>query len=304
MAESNISKQVRLNEILITFIIPCYNSQETISRCLESILVNQSKNIEIICVDDFSTDKTAEIIDSHMNQDERIQYFKKSKHTNAGDTRNIGINMASGVYCWFVDSDDFVSIRSIDILIGIIKKYSYPNLIIFPYKIITENGYKYSIEKERQSTKNKITAINDENVDSYFQITTPEVWNKLFKLTLIKDNGVKFQSIKLTNDLFFTRALMSITDRYLMLDDYLYFHDTTNKQCISAKRGDFFSHIYCANIRLRAFLIEQNIYKKYKKTYLVSFMRNLDYERKCTSKIIYKALHTTAIFFIGILVRC
>jgi glycosyltransferase EpsH len=239
-----------------------------------------------------------------MNHDKRIQYFKKSKHTNAGDTRNIGINKASGLYCWFVDSDDFVSVRSIDILTGIIKKYSYPNLIIFPYKIITENGYKNSIEKKRQSTKNKITAINEENVGNYFQITTSEVWNKLFKLTLIKDNGVRFQSIKVTNDLFFTRALMSLTDSYLMLDNYLYFHDTTNKQCISATRGDFFFHIYCANIKLRAFLIEQNIYKKYKKTFLESFKINLKYERKCTNKIIYKAFHSTAIFFIGILVRC
>ena len=90
MVINKISQDDFSKSIVISFIIPCYNSQKTIARCLESIVINQTTYIEIICVNDYSTDNTAGIINSFVEQDDRIKYFKKSKHSNAGDTEILG----------------------------------------------------------------------------------------------------------------------------------------------------------------------------------------------------------------------
>tara|TARA_B110000977_G_C11072877_1_gene490189 strand:- start:1601 stop:2503 length:903 start_codon:yes stop_codon:yes gene_type:complete len=286
------------NSILISFIIPCWNSQKTISRCLQSIIINQSINIEIICVDDCSNDNTAAIINSLIKQDERIQYFKKYQHTNAGDTRNLGITNASGLYCWFVDSDDIIAPDSVDKLIKNMKQYSHPDLIIFSYKMITEQGHA---EKKQhiQTVSNTILEIKNINIDIYYQRTSPVVWNKLFKLKLINDNRLKFQSIKSSNDIFFTRAYMSIVRNFLFLDEYIYFNDRTIRDSISALRGNAFFPTHLANLKLRKFLIVNNIYMKFRKTFLKSYQSNAKHEYKNTDNIIYKFFHITIIFLLG-----
>ena len=93
---------------MISFIIPCYNSANTIKRAIDSIL-NQNTDLEyeIIVVDDGSTDNTEQVLKCYEN-DERIKYYKK-ENSGVADTRNYGVKMATGDYIIFVDSDDYIS---------------------------------------------------------------------------------------------------------------------------------------------------------------------------------------------------
>lgn len=298
----NECEELTLDEILITIVIPCYNSQETISRCLDSIIVNQSENIEIICVDDCSTDNTATIINSYSKLDKKIKYFKKPIHTNAGDTRNIGINKASGLYCWFVDSDDIVAPNCISKLIQNLKQHSYPDLIFFSYNIINEQGH---IKKKFiYPASNTTLTIENINLNVYFQQTSPVVWNKLFKTKLINDNGLKFQCIFTSNDVFFSRAYSSIVKNYLFLDDDFYFNDRTNKKSISSLRGHYPLNTHHANLKLRKFLIQNNKYKKFKKTFLNSYRSNIKHEIKNTNNVIYKLFHIFILVLLKFFSRC
>ena len=97
-----------MSDILVSIIVPVYNVENTLARCLYSILNQSYANIEVIIVDDCSSDRSEEIYDSIQKKDNRVSIIKNSFNMGISNTRNIGINHASGNYIVFVDSDDFI----------------------------------------------------------------------------------------------------------------------------------------------------------------------------------------------------
>lgn len=95
------------NYPLISLIIPCYNAEQTLEKCLNSVIQQSYKNLEIIIINDGSTDKTAEICDAYKNKDSRIIVFTQD-NSGVSKARNKGIKAATGEYICFVDSDDWV----------------------------------------------------------------------------------------------------------------------------------------------------------------------------------------------------
>ena len=110
------------NSSLISVIIPNYNSSQYLPRCLTSLINQKYKNIEILVVDDGSTDDSSMVIKHFVEKDKRIRLFF-SNHCGAGHARNVGIDNANGDYICFVDSDDYVSTTYVYNLYIIIKKY-------------------------------------------------------------------------------------------------------------------------------------------------------------------------------------
>ena len=107
---------------LVSVIVPVYNVRQYLARCINSILVQIYENIEIILVDDGSTDGSGEICDEYAKKDERIKVYHK-ENGGLSDARNYGIERASGEYITFVDSDDYVSVDCVSTLYGLIEKY-------------------------------------------------------------------------------------------------------------------------------------------------------------------------------------
>ena len=96
----------------VTVVVPSYNTENQIGRCLESICNQSLKDIEIIVVDDGSTDKTVDIAESYAKKDDRIIVIR-NEHSNAGVARNTGLDKAEGEYIVFWDSDDFFAINAL-----------------------------------------------------------------------------------------------------------------------------------------------------------------------------------------------
>ena len=146
-----------MKEKLISVIIPTYNRERTIQRAINSVLNQSYKDIELIIVDDCSTDKTCEIVNKY--KDERIKYFKLEKNYGACYARNYGVNKASGKYIAFQDSDDEWSDNKLEIqLKNMIKnnsdidfceyeKYDGISCTKFPKPKEKKNIEKYGIEK-------------------------------------------------------------------------------------------------------------------------------------------------------------
>lgn len=268
---------------LISIIIPCYNAEKTIGRCLTSILDNEIRNIEIICVDDRSTDSTNNIITAFQNNDERVQLITKKTHTNAGDTRNYGIKKAKGEYCWFIDADDLIESVSFEVLFEYIYKFDRPDLMIFKSKRVTHNGIieNESDINERYCSPYEVIEIKDIKVENYFQFTGPVIWNKLFKKKVIIDNQIFFQSIVSSNDIYFSRAFMCCIENLCFIKNHLYLYVMTNTNSISANRGNNYRHTVQANALLRKFI--NNDHKSFSLTHLKSYKSNLKYEL-CNSK--------------------
>ena len=99
--------------MFLSIIIPMYNREDTIGRCLDSILSQNSNEIEIICVDDASTDRTREVVRNYQQVSDNIRMTVNSKNQGQSYTRNRGMEIAQGKYIWFVDSDDYISNEAI-----------------------------------------------------------------------------------------------------------------------------------------------------------------------------------------------
>ncbi|MBO5479015.1 MAG: glycosyltransferase family 2 protein [Clostridia bacterium] len=121
----------------VSIIIPVYNTQAQIDRCLKSIVNQTYKNIETIVINDNSTDDSEEIILKYVNQYPNLfSYYKKENNTGLADTRNYGLTKASGDYVLFVDSDDYID----DDLIENLKKYMEKGIEVIKFKANIVNG--------------------------------------------------------------------------------------------------------------------------------------------------------------------
>lgn len=107
---------------LISVIVPCYNVEEYLPKCVDSILSQTYHNLEIFLVDDGSPDRCGEICDSYAIRDSRVKVIHK-KNGGLSDARNVAIDQMTGEYVTFVDSDDYVSSDYVEVLYGLIEKY-------------------------------------------------------------------------------------------------------------------------------------------------------------------------------------
>ena len=107
---------------LISIIVPVYNVEKYLNRCIDSLISQTYQNIEIILVDDGSTDSSSEIVDGYLKKDNRIKVFHKD-NGGLSDARNKGIEISKGKYLSFVDSDDYVTNTYIETLYNTIIEY-------------------------------------------------------------------------------------------------------------------------------------------------------------------------------------
>lgn len=111
------------NETLISVIVPVYNVEEYLPQCVESIMSQTYRNIEILLIDDGSTDASGVLCDKYAERDSRIRVYHK-ENGGLSDARNYGTEMASGIYAAFIDSDDYVSDDYIEYLLHLKEKYN------------------------------------------------------------------------------------------------------------------------------------------------------------------------------------
>ena len=154
--------------MLISIIIPFYNSARYISRCLNSLLCQDLSNVEILCVDDGSTDNSSSIISNMIeqwNMSQHVHLVQLKQNSGVAHARNVGINTAKGDYVIFIDSDDYVSPDYIAVLKDAVIE-SEPDAVIFNYLELKKNGEQVvkTTECEPSSQKLKITEIGRAHV--------------------------------------------------------------------------------------------------------------------------------------------
>lgn len=170
-----------MKKIDISIIVPIYNSEKYLKKCIESLINQTKKELEFILINDGSTDDSEKIIKEY--KDERIRYFK-NKNQGIGKTRNLGIEKATGNYIMFIDSDDYITLDCCQLFYDHAKKTKADLIVSDYYK--DKNGIIESI---------KIASFKDssliENKDLILKIN-PGPCNKLFKRDLIINNRIKF----------------------------------------------------------------------------------------------------------------
>jgi glycosyltransferase involved in cell wall biosynthesis len=200
----------------ISVIIPVYNVEKYLARCLNSIIKNTYKNIEIILVNDGSKDKSQEIIDKYKNKYGNIIKAREQENKGPAEARNVGIEMASGEYLMFIDSDDFIKEDYIENYVKTLKEADY-DLVAGGYHKWIDGKITYTI------------ALQDEPW-AKFMIMGP--YTKLYKKSFLQENNIKFVKVNIGEDIYFNLQVNALAKKVKIID-YVGYYWYTNNESIS-----------------------------------------------------------------------
>ena len=219
----------------VSFIVPIYNVEKYIETGVKSIINQNYDNIEIILVDDGSTDSSGSIIDKLKTEDDRIIVIHK-KNGGVSSARNIGLEKARGEYVVFVDGDDFIDQDYTDYFLNMIKKKDYDiamGLKNYDLKNKEQNEYNTGIEY----LSNKIIE------DIYIGKMGVAVWNKMYKKSFLDDNKIRFnEDIWYGEGMLFNIQCLTNTNK-VIVGNKLVYHQIFNPN--SAMRKFNIESNYC-----------------------------------------------------------
>lgn len=203
---------------LVSIIIPVFNSEQYIERAMKSVLNQTYKNIELIVVNDGSTDHTKDTILKVKREDSRIKYFE---NTNSGVSvaRNIGLNNATGKYVGFVDADDYIDKNMIDLLVNTAEKYTCDIVSciferVYSDRVVPE---KTKIRQGHYNKKDFANIIYPQLFGSkHIKTQLPlNIVTKLFKREIIEENSIRFETdLKFGEDLLFTQEFLLYSNTF------------------------------------------------------------------------------------------
>ncbi len=209
-----------LHDALISVVIPVYNVQEYLSECIDCILKQTYKNLEIILVDDGSTDDCGVICDDYAENDERILVIHK-ENGGLSSARNAGIEVASGVYIGFIDSDDGIDLRMFEILENCFEQDPEIDIAVCGYQEVTSLGVHKSFASsyKSRSLSGKEAAMLMLNANERFNVTA---WNKLYKRSLFCN--LRYPDGYNHEDMYVTPKLLYESHKVAYVPIALYYH--------------------------------------------------------------------------------
>lgn len=232
-----MEKNIKLEDIKFSVIVPVYNVEKTIQRCLNSIINQTYKNIEILLINDGSTDSSKQICEKYVSLDDRVILINK-KNGGLSSARNMGIENATGDYYCFIDSDDWISIDMIKHMADLINEYDC-EIVSTTYKLIYSECVKDSAESY------KINIMNREESIEYFlrtgmsnRISEYPVCIKCFKDSLFDE--IRFPEGVLFEDYATNIELMRLANTYIKSSKvcYYYFQNGTSIVRSNFKKND------------------------------------------------------------------
>lgn len=205
---------------MVSVIIPVFNQEKYINECLKSVLNQTYENIEIIVLDDGSTDKSADIIKNIAETDNRIRFVKKN-NTGVSDTRNMGVTLSAGKYIMFLDSDDWIETNTIEELVKKMNKLNV-DVIRFNEMVYNKNSEK-KYDKFYDLSNKKINCKNSDILFKHFFSTKENIPCYSPTLFMKKDVVPKFNiNLKYMEDMAFYVELILNSNSIYFLDEYFY----------------------------------------------------------------------------------
>lgn len=286
--------------IKVSVIVPVYNTELYLERCLNSILNQTFKDIELIIVNDNSNDNSHKIIETFINENNNIKYIDNKENKGVSNCRNEAIKISSGEYILFIDSDDYLD----------------ENMIETMYNEASNNDLDiamcgYFVDYEDGNTQNRIINLDENRIYSGYEIlseilhhkngVTGHSWNKLIKASILKENNIQYpEHMKIYEDIAFFSRLFPYCKRIKNIKKIFYHYiqrnnssikiiddniilDTeeiikiVNKNITNLNLMSKFRDEYCAFV-MRMFSVES--YKLY------SYSNNSDIQKKYIKRLI------------------
>lgn len=237
----------------VSIIIPVYNSAMYLKQCLNSLINQTLTDLEIICINDGSTDNSAEILNEYAQKDSRIIVITQ-ENSGLGATRNNGLEQAKGEYIGFVDSDDWIDENYYEKLYNAAKENS-ADIAICGFK--REKKEKSKIILSYQDIK--LYTNTQEKFNICDMPKSNYVWNKIYKRERVLDSGITFETGVYYEDVIYSpRIIYFLGELVTVPDTYYHYRKNPNSVVCMGSKKKTEDKIY-AEKQLSKFLIEHNI---------------------------------------------
>ena len=274
-------------ELKISVIVPVYNVEKYIKQCLDSIVNQTLEDIEIICVDDGSTDDTLSILNEYKNKDNRITILTQD-NLYAGVARNNGLKISKGKYLSFLDGDDFFELDMLE------KMYNKAEEDCSDIVICSWNSYDNrndSFVKEFEIDK-KFVDISpfDPKVVSkeLFQICKPNPWTKLFNREFFTKHALQFEDCICCNDITCVCLSLCLAKRISVLSDILVHYRICHSGNLTSDRTNHLDSVICAINRLEEKMKQFGVFDTFRETFLKKAVGSFKYGvKKCSKQQLY-----------------
>ena len=202
---------------MISVIVPVFNIEQYLEKCIESIVNQTYRNLQIILVDDGSTDKSGEICDAYAQKDSRIKVIHK-QNGGLSDARNYGLEKAEGDLLSFIDGDDWIHPQMYEIMTDAIEKNS-ADMAVCQYQQTDEKSFLRRIDTSRLS----YTIVSGTRAMTDMSNIYPMAWNKLYRREIF--DNLRYPVGKLHEDEYVIHKIFRKTDKIAITEESLYFYE-------------------------------------------------------------------------------
>ena len=246
---------------LVSVIIPCYNAEKNLAQCIDGICRQTLEQIQIICVDDGSTDTTLEILQDYQKKDPRIQVIRQ-QNAGAGAARNAGLERATGEYLSFLDADDFFEPDMLEKAVAAAEKWQ-AEFVVF-------RADRYYPAKNRYEPMP--WAVRNSDLPPYMPFSYRQLagnvflsfvgwaWDKLYRRSFVEEHGLRFQEQRTTNDMLFVFSALVCAKRIGVIQDVLAHQRRGEGDTLSVTREKSWHCFYDALTALRRRLVQEDIF--------------------------------------------
>ena len=224
------------NKPILSIIVPVYNVEQYLPRCLDSILAQTFTDFEVIAVDDGSPDNCGQILDEYAQKDNRIKVIHK-ENGGVSSARNVALDVAQGEYIGFVDPDDYISCDMYEHLYNEAVAGNY-DVVQCNYELVGFAGASTRILDHIQDC----VYTKETSMDAFFDnIIRYNVWNKIFRAELVSENRFS-EELSIAEDKLFIFEILQKANRIKVTKQYCYYYVKSNTSVynsdISEKRFD------------------------------------------------------------------
>ena len=223
----------------ISVVVPVYNVEKYLKECIDSIINQTLEDIEIICVNDGSTDSSLEILNDYAKKDSRIIVINKS-NSGYGHTMNMGLNAATGEYIGIIESDDFADKNMFEDLYKLAKEYD--------ADIVKGDWYNYWSKNKFARKNNRISSakalkLTNSKLDKSLLRINPSVWSAIYKKEFLNKYNIRFLETPGASyqDLAFSFKVFALAEKVILTDKaYLYYRQDNMNSSVKSK-----TKVYC-----------------------------------------------------------
>lgn len=249
-------------ECKVSVIVPMHNAAEHVSNCLNSILSQTLKEIEVICVNDGSTDNTAQIVQSFIDKDERVSIINQ-ENLYAGVARNAGIKKSSGTYLVFWDADDMFEENALAEMYQQSEADQADICVCdaVQFKTGEEDILLTNVRYLKDRFLPDKTPFSIKDIPEYiFNFTTSVPWNKMYRKSFVEKNNLEFEDRIRANDQYFVLQAFALAERITLVRKHLIRYRISQASNLTASLSDTPLCIYEALLHTKEVLEQRGIF--------------------------------------------